>query len=97
VQQIKQTEINLKNTYQNIHRHSVTHKNNHFKNIVNLTKNVNYEYTENDFEFQYAVLKTIKNSNQYVENKITKIIVAQSWIPIILGCNTVSIISLQKY
>ena len=73
VQQIKQTEINLKNTYQNIHRHSVTHKNNHFKNIVNLTKNVNYEYTENDFEFQYAVLKTIKNSNQYVENKITKI------------------------
>ena len=73
VQQIKQTEINLKNTYQNIHRHSVTHKNNHFKNIVNLTKNVNYKYTENDFEFQYAVLKTIKNSNQYVENKITKI------------------------
>jgi phosphotransferase system HPr-like phosphotransfer protein len=73
VQQIKQTEINLKNTYQNIHRHSVTHKNNHFKNIVNLTKNVNYEYTANDYEFQYAVLKTIKNSNQYVENKITKI------------------------
>ena len=73
VQQIKQTEINLKNTYQNIHRHSVTHKNNHYKNIVNLTKNVNYEYTANDYEFQYAVLKTIKNSNQYVENKITKI------------------------
>lgn len=73
VQQIKQTEINLKNTYQNIHRHSVTHKNNHYKNIVNLTKNVNYEYTSNDYEFQYAVLKTIKNSNQYVENKITKI------------------------
>lgn len=73
VQQIKQTEINLKNTYQNIHRYSVTHKNNHFKNIVNLTKNVNYEYTANDYEFQYAVLKTIKNSNQYVENKITKI------------------------
>ena len=73
VQQIKQTEINLKNTYQNIHRHSVTHKNNHFKNIVNLTKNINYEYTANDYEFQYAVLKTIKNSNQYVENKITKI------------------------
>ena len=73
VQQIKQTEVNLKNTYQNIHRHSVTHKNNHYKNIVNLTKNVNYEYTANDYEFQYAVLKTIKNSNQYVENKITKI------------------------
>jgi hypothetical protein len=73
VQQIKQTEINLKNTYQNIHRHSVTQKNNHYKNIVNLTKNVNYEYTANDYEFQYAVLKTIKNSNQYVENKITKI------------------------
>ena len=73
VQQIKQTEINLKNTYQNIHRHSVTNKNNHYKNILNLTKNVNYEYTANDFEFQYAVLKTIKNSNQYVENKITKI------------------------
>ena len=73
VQQIKRTEVNLKNTYQNIHRHSVTHKNNHYKNIVNLTKNVNYEYTANDYEFQYAVLKTIKNSNQYVENKITKI------------------------
>ena len=73
VQQIKQTEINLKNTYQNIHRHSITNKNNHFKNIVNLTKNVNYEYTANDYEFQYAVLKTIKNSNQYVESKITKI------------------------
>jgi hypothetical protein len=73
VQQIKQTEINLKNTYQNIHRHSVIHKNNYLKNIVNLTKNVNYEYTANDYEFQYAVLKTIKNSNQYVENKITKI------------------------
>lgn len=73
VQQIKQTEVNLKNTYQNIHRHSVTHKNNHYKNILNLTKNVNYEYTANDYEFQYAVLKTIKNSNQYVENKITKI------------------------
>ncbi len=73
VQQIKQTEVNLKNTYQNIHRHSVTHKNNHYKNIINLTKNVNYEYTANDYEFQYAVLKTIKNSNQYVENKITKI------------------------
>ena len=73
VQQIKQTEINLKNTYQNIHRHSVTHKNNHVKNIVNLTKNVNYEYTANDYEFQYAVLKTFKNSNQYVENKINKI------------------------
>ena len=73
VQQIKQTEINLKNTYQNIHRHSVTHKNNHYKNILNVTKNVNYEYTANDYEFQYAVLKTIKNSNQYVENKITKI------------------------
>ncbi len=73
VQQIKQTELNLKNTYQNIHRHSVTHKNNHYKNIINLTKNVNYEYTANDYEFQYAVLKTIKNSNQYVENKISKI------------------------
>ena len=73
VQQIKQTEINLKNTYQNIHRHSVTHKNNHYKSIINLTKNVNYEYTANDYEFQYAVLKTIKNSNQFVENKITKI------------------------
>ena len=73
VQQIRQTEINLKNSYQNIHRHSVTHKNNHYKNILNLTKNVNYEYTANDYEFQYAVLKTIKNSNQYVENKITKI------------------------
>jgi hypothetical protein len=73
VQQIKQTEINLKNTYENIHRHSVTHKNNHYKNIINLTKNVNYEYTANDYEFQYAVLKTIKNSNQYVENKISKI------------------------
>ena len=73
VQQIKQTEINLKNTYQNIHRHSIINKNNHFKNIVNLTKNVNYKYTANDYEFQYAVLKTIKNSNQYVENKITKI------------------------
>jgi hypothetical protein len=73
VQQIRQTEVNLKNTYQNIHRHSVTHKNNHYKNILNLTKNVNYEYTANDYEFQYAVLKTIKNSNQYVENKISKI------------------------
>jgi hypothetical protein len=73
VQQIKQTEINLKNTYQNIHRHSATYKNNHYKNIINLTKNVNYEYTDNDYEFQYAVLKTIKNSNQYVENKISKI------------------------
>jgi len=73
VQQIKQTEINLKNTYQNIHRHSVTLKNSHYKNILNLTKNVNYEYTANDYEFQYAVLKTIKNSNQYVENKISKI------------------------
>jgi phosphotransferase system HPr-like phosphotransfer protein len=73
VEQIKQTEINLKNTYQNIHRHSVTNKNNHYKNILNLTKNVNYEYTANDYEFQYAVLKTIKNSNQYVENKISKI------------------------
>jgi hypothetical protein len=73
VQQIRQTEVNLKNTYQNIHRHSVTLKNNHYKNILNLTKNVNYEYTANDYEFQYAVLKTIKNSNQYVENKITKI------------------------
>lgn len=73
VQQIRQTEVNLKNTYQNIHRHSVTLKNNHYKNILNLTKNVNYEYTANDYEFQYAVLKTIKNSNQFVENKITKI------------------------
>ncbi len=73
VQQIKQTEVNLKNTYQNIHRHSATYKNNHYKNIINLTKNVNYEYTANDYEFQYAVLKTIKNSNQYVESKITKI------------------------
>lgn len=73
VQQIRQTEINLKNTYQNIHRHSVTLKNNNYKNILNLTKNVNYEYTANDYEFQYAVLKTIKNSNQYVENKISKI------------------------
>jgi hypothetical protein len=73
VQEIKQTEINLRNTYQNIHRHSVTHKNNHYKNILNLTKNVNYEYTANDYEFQYAVLKTIKNSNQYVESKISKI------------------------
>lgn len=73
VQQIKQTEINLKNTYENIHRHSITHKNNHYKNIINLTKNVNYEYTANDYEFQYAVLKTIKNSNQFVENKISKI------------------------
>jgi len=73
VQQIRQTEVNLKNTYQNIHRHSVNLKNNYFKNIVNLTKNVNYEYTANDYEFQYAVLKTIKNSNQFVENKITKI------------------------
>ena len=73
VQQIKQTEINLKNTYQNIHRHSATYKNNHYKNVINLTKNVNYEYTANDYEFQYAVLKTIKNSNQYVENKISKI------------------------
>ena len=73
VQQIRQTEINLKNTYQNIHRHSVTLKNNHYKNILNLTKNVNYEYTANDYKFQYAVLKTIKNSNQFVENKISKI------------------------
>jgi hypothetical protein len=32
VQQIRQTEVNLKNTYQNIHRHSVTLKNNHYKN-----------------------------------------------------------------
>jgi hypothetical protein len=73
VQQIRQTEVNLKNTYQNIHRHSVNLKNNYYKNVVNLTKNVNYEYTDNDYEFQYAVLKTIKNSNQFVENKITKI------------------------
>jgi hypothetical protein len=73
VQQIKQTEINLKNTYQNIHRHSVINKNSNYRNTINLTKNVNYEYTANDYEFQYAVLKTIKNSNQYVENKITKI------------------------
>ena len=34
VQQIRQTEINLKNSYQNIHRHSVTHKNNHFKMYI---------------------------------------------------------------
>jgi hypothetical protein len=73
VQQIRQTEVNLKNTYQSIHRHSVNLKNNYYKNVVNLTKNVNYEYTDNDYEFQYAVLKTIKNSNQFVENKITKI------------------------
>jgi hypothetical protein len=73
VQQIKQTELNLKNTYQNIHRHSVTYKNSHHKNIINLTKNVNYEYTENDYEFQNAVVKTIKNSNEFIENKITKI------------------------
>jgi hypothetical protein len=73
VQQIKQTEVNLKNTYQNIHRHSVTNKNNTYKNIINLTKNVNYEYTANDYKFQYAILKTLRNSNQYVENKISKI------------------------
>jgi len=72
-QEFKRTEYKIRNSYQNLHQHNFTQKNQYNKSVINLTKEINFENTMNDYSFQSAILKTVERSNTITKNNIEKI------------------------
>jgi hypothetical protein len=72
-QEFKRTEYKIRNSYQNIHQHNLTQKNQYNKNVINLTKEVNFENNMIDYNFKSAILKTFEKSNVITNNNIEKI------------------------
>ena len=72
-QEFKNTEYKIRNNYQNVYQHNHLQKNLINKNIINLTKEINFENNLVDYKFQSALLKTISKSNTYIQNNIEKI------------------------
>jgi hypothetical protein len=72
-QEFKRTEYKIRNSYQNIHQHNFTQKNQYNKNVINLTKEVNFENNMIDYNFKSAILKTFEKSNIITNNNIEKI------------------------
>lgn len=72
-QEFKRTEYKIRNSYQNIHQHNFTQKNQYNKNIINLTKEINFENNMIDYNFQSAILKTVEKTNTITKNNIEKI------------------------
>ena len=72
-QEFKRTEYKIRNSYQNLHQHNFTQKNQYNKSVINLTKEINFENNMNDYSFQSAILKTVETSNTITKNSIEKI------------------------
>jgi hypothetical protein len=72
-QEFKRTEYKIRNSYQNLHQHNFTQKNQYNKSVINLTKEINFENNMNDYSFQSAILKTVETSNTITKNNIEKI------------------------
>lgn len=72
-QEFKRTEYKIRNSYQNIHQHNFTQRNQYNKNVINLTKEVNFENNMIDYNFKSAILKTFEKSNIITNNNIEKI------------------------
>ena len=72
-QEFKRTEYKIRNSYQNLHQHNFTQKNQYNKSVINLTKEINFENDMNDYSFQSAILKTVETSNTITKNNIEKI------------------------
>lgn len=72
-QEFKRTEYKIRNSYQNIHQHNFTQKNQYNKNVINLTKEINFENNMIDYNFQSAILKTVEKTNTITKNNIEKI------------------------
>ena len=72
-QEFKRTEYKVRNSYQNIHQHNLTQRNQYNKNVINLTKEVNFENNMIDYNFKSAILKTFEKSNIITNNNIEKI------------------------
>lgn len=72
-QEFKRTEYKIRNSYQNLHQHNFTQKNQYNKSVINLTKEINFENNMNDYSFQRAILKTVETSNTITKNNIEKI------------------------
>jgi len=72
-QEFKRTEYKIRNSYQNLHQHNFTQKNQYNKSVINLTKEINFENDMNDYSFQSAILKTLETSNTITKNNIEKI------------------------
>ena len=72
-QEFKRTEYKIRNSYQNIHQHNFTQKNQYNKSVINLTKEINFENNMIDYNFQSAILKTVEKTNTITKNNIEKI------------------------
>lgn len=72
-QEFRKTEYKIRNSYQNLHQHNFTQKNQYNKNVINLTKEINFENNMIDYKFQSAILKTVEKSNTITNNNIEKI------------------------
>ena len=72
-QEFKRTEYKIRNSYQNIHQHNFTQKNQYNKRVINLTKEINFENNMIDYNFQSAILKTVEKTNTITKNNIEKI------------------------
>ncbi len=73
LQEFKRTEYKVRNSYQNIHQHNFTQKNQYNKNVINVTKEINFESNMIDYKFQSAILKTVDKTNSITKNSIEKI------------------------
>jgi hypothetical protein len=72
-QEFKRTEYKIRNSYQNIHQHNFTQKNQYNKSVINLTKEINFENSMIDYNFESAILKTVEKTNTITKNNIEKI------------------------
>ncbi|NBW53681.1 MAG: hypothetical protein EBR39_07170, partial [Betaproteobacteria bacterium] len=72
-QEFKKTEYKIRNSYQNLHQHNFTQKNQYNQSIINLTKEINFENNMIDYKFESAILKTVEKSNSITNNSIEKI------------------------
>jgi len=72
-QEFKRTEYKIRNSYQNIHQHNFTQKNQYNKSVINLTKEINFENNMIDYNFQSVILKTVEKTNTITKNNIEKI------------------------
>jgi hypothetical protein len=73
LQEFKKTEYKIRNSYQNVHQHNFTQKNQYNKNVINVTKEINFETNMLDYTFQSAILKTVEKTNSITQNNIEKI------------------------
>ena len=73
LQEFKKTEYKIRNSYQNVHQHNFTQKNQYNKNVINVTKEINFETNMIDYTFQSAILKTVEKTNSITKNNIEKI------------------------